>query len=109
VFGAPASALAQPRNVVGGHFISAALGLIAAALISPPVLAMAVGVGLAIAGMLLTDTLHPPAGANPIVVVLTSATWGFLLTPVLVGAIAIVVFGVLYHQWVTGQPYAFRS
>ena len=105
VFGAPASPLAQPRNVIGGHLISTALGLLAAVLIGVPSLAMAVGVGLAIAGMLLTDTLHPPAGADPIVVVLAHATWGFLLTPVLAGALSIVLMGVIYHRALTGHTY----
>lgn len=66
---------------------------------------MAAGVGLAIAGMLLTDTLHPPAGANPIVVVLSHATWGFLLAPVLAGTLCIVLIGVLYHRLVTRRAY----
>ena len=105
VFGAPASPLAQPRNVIGGHLISTALGLLAAVLIGVPSLAMAVGVGLAIAGMLLTDTLHPPAGADPIVVVLAHATWSFLLTPVLAGVLSIVLMGVIYHRALTGLTY----
>lgn len=105
VFGAPASPLAQPGNVVGGHLISAAIGLMAAALVSSPPLAMAVGVGLAIAGMLLTGTLHPPAGATPIVVVLSKASWGFLLSPVLAGATVIVCAGLLFHSALTGHPY----
>jgi CBS-domain-containing membrane protein len=105
VFGAPQSPLAKPRNVIGGHLISAALGLLAATLSVSPVLAMAVGVGLAIAGMLLTDTLHPPAGADPIVVVLSQATLSFLLMPVLVGTLCIVLIGVLYHRFVTGHVY----
>jgi len=64
---------------------------------------MAVGVGLAIAGMLLTDTLHPPAGADPIVVVLAHATWSFLLTPVLAGVLSIVLMGIIYHRALTGR------
>ncbi len=108
VFGAPSSPLAHPRNVIGGHLVTAFLGLLAATLIASPVLAMAVGVGLGIAGMLLTDTLHPPAGANPIVVVLASAAWSFLLAPVLVGALVIVGLGAVYHRLLTGHPYARR-
>lgn len=105
VFGAPASPLARPRNVIGGHLVAGFCGLVAAALITDPPTAMAVGVGLAIAGMLLTETLHPPAGANPIVIVLGQAGWSFLLAPLLIGSIAIVLIGVLYHRLVTGQPY----
>lgn len=109
VFGAPASQLAQPFNVIGGHLISAALGLLAASLVASPPLAMAIGVGLAIAGMLLTNTLHPPAGANPIVVVLASAPVTFLLAPVLAGALAIVVLGAIYHRLLTGHRYVVPS
>jgi CBS-domain-containing membrane protein len=106
VFGAPASPLAHPRNVIGGHLVAAFLGLVAATLVVSPVLAMAVGVGLAIAGMLLTGTLHPPAGANPIVVVLGHATWGFLLMPVLAGTLVIVAIGIVFHRLITGHDYA---
>lgn len=105
VFGAPMSPLAHPRNVIGGHLISSALGLCAAMLIASPALAMAVGVGLAIAAMLLTDTLHPPAGADPIVVVLAHAAWSFLALPILAGTLAIVLIGMAYHRLVTGHPY----
>jgi len=90
VFGAPASRLAQPRNVIGGHLISTAVGLRAAVLIGVPSLAMAVGDGLAIAGMLFTDTLHSPAGADPIVVVLA-------------GVLSIVLMGIIYHRALTGR------
>lgn len=106
VFGAPSSPLAQPRNVIGGHLLSAILGVATAGLIPSSPLAMAVGVGLAIAAMLLTGTLHPPAGANPIVAVLSHAAWSFVVTPVLVGAAAIVGFAVLYHRLLTGHPYS---
>jgi CBS-domain-containing membrane protein len=105
VFGVPGSAFARPRNVIGGHLISAALGLLAATLFSSPPIAMGVGVGLAIAAMLHTDTMHPPAGANPIVVVLSHVGWSFLLTPMLVGTLCIVLIGVLYHRLVSGHAY----
>lgn len=106
VFGAPASPLAQPRNVIGGHLVTATLGLLAFTLIASPVAAMAVGVGLGIAGMLLTGTLHPPAGANPIVVVLAAASWQFLLMPVAAGALSIVLIGFIFHRVVTGHAYS---
>src|SRR5690606_20970017 len=68
VFGAPASPFARPRNVIGGHMVSALMGLIAVAVFGPGIVGMALGVGLAITAMMLTDTVHPPAGASPIVV-----------------------------------------
>lgn len=98
VFGIPASPLARPRNVIGGHLISAAAGLLAVGAFGPTPIGIAVGVGLAIAFMMLSDTVHPPAGANPIVVALINPGWSFLLTPVLAGTVAIVLVGKLYNR-----------
>jgi len=98
VFGVPASPFARPRNVIGGHLVTALMGLIAISLLGPGPPGIAVGVGLAIAAMMLSDTVHPPAGANPIVVALTHAGWSFLVAPVLAGAVAIVALGFLYNR-----------
>jgi len=95
-FGFPASPFAQPKNIVGGHVISALMGLLACALLGYDVLGIATGVGLAITAMMVTDTVHPPAGANPIVVALTQPAASFLIMPVLVGAVSIVLLGRLY-------------
>lgn len=98
VFGVPASPFARPRNVIGGHLVTALMGLVAISLLGPGPLGIAAGVGLAIAAMMLTDTVHPPAGANPIVVALTHAGWPFLAAPVLLGAAAIVAIGFVYNR-----------
>ena len=105
VFGVPASPLAQPRNVIGGHLVSTAIGLAVLAVLGAGPLAFGVGVGAAIAAMLVTRTTHPPAGADPIVVILAGASWPFLFAPVLVGAVAIVLAGALYHRALSGAAY----
>jgi CBS-domain-containing membrane protein len=105
VFAIPQSPLAQPRNVIGGHLISTAAGLSVFCLLGQTPLAFAFGVGLAIAAMLLTGTVHPPAGADPIVVIFASASWPFLFAPVLVGTICIVLLGAGFHRWVTRKAY----
>jgi CBS-domain-containing membrane protein len=61
----PASPLARPRNVIGGHLIATGAGLCVFTLLGAGPLTLALGVGLAISAMLLTGTLHPPARANP--------------------------------------------
>lgn len=98
VFGVPASPFARPRNVIGGHLVSAAVGLGAVAVLGTGPLGVAVGVGLAIAAMMVSDTVHPPAGANPIVVAITGAGWPFLIAPILVGATVVVVMGLAYRR-----------
>lgn len=98
VFALPQSPLAQPRNVIGGHVVSTCVGLAVAALLGPTPVAFALGVGLAITAMSLTRTLHPPAGADPIVVIAAGASWPFLFTPVLAGAVLIVVLAFVYRR-----------
>jgi CBS-domain-containing membrane protein len=98
VFGVPASPFARPRNVIGGHLITALMGLSAVSVLGAGPAGIAVGVGLAIAAMMVTDTVHPPAGANPIVVALTLPGWSFLVFPVLFGAMVIVGIGLIYNR-----------
>lgn len=108
LFGMPESPLAQPRNIIVGHMLTTAIGLSVAALAGVSPWSMGLAVGLALSLMLVTNTTHPPAGANPLVVMLAGEHWDFLITPVATGAFLIVVFGVLYHRLITGQRYPKR-
>jgi CBS-domain-containing membrane protein len=94
-FGLPASPVAQPRAIVGGHLLSAAIGLAVLALLGPQWWTAALGSALALAAMLQWRMLHPPAGANPLLLVAMAAggslpEWHFLLMPVLSGSLVIV-------------------
>lgn len=109
VFALPQSPLAHPRNVIFGHVISATAGLAVQAVLGHGPVALGVGVGTAIAAMQLTGTLHPPAGADPLVILGAGATWSFLMTPTLVGCAVIVVVGWCYHRWISGCSYPHRS
>lgn len=69
-FGAPQSPLAQPRNLVGGHLVSALTGVSCALLVPDALwLAAALAVSTAIALMHLSKTLHPPGGATALIAV----------------------------------------
>lgn len=81
--------------------MTALMGLVAAWLFGYGPLGLAIGVGLGTAGMILTDTVHPPAGANPIVIAFAQPSWSFLFAPVLVGAVFIVLAGIVYYARVT--------
>lgn len=108
LFGLPESPLAQPRNIIVGHLLTTAIGLSIAALAGVSPWSMGVAVGLAVSLMLLTNTTHPPAGANPLVVMLAGEHWDFLIMPVSAGAVLIVAFGVLYHRLISKQQYPKR-
>lgn len=105
VFALPQSPLAQPKNVIGGHFISAFIGVAVFALLGAHPLSFALAVGLAIAAMQATETLHPPAGADPIVVIATGASWSFLAMPMLAGTILIVGLAYCYHRFISQRSY----
>ena len=62
-------------------------------------------VGCAIATMMATRTVHPPAGSNPVIVFLGHSAWGFLLYPVVCGALVLVFIGWLYNNAVRKTPY----
>lgn len=98
LFCAPDSPLAQPRAVIGGHVLSTAVGLAVMALAGTGPLAMALGVGLAIALMMATRTTHAPAGADPLLVMMTGQGWLFLVTPVLAGTVLLVLAAWTWHR-----------
>ncbi|WP_102795898.1 HPP family protein [Bowmanella denitrificans] len=105
LFGLPSSPLAQPKNIIFGHLLTTFIGLGVMQAMGVTPLSISLAMGLAIALMLLTRTTHPPAGANPLVVMLSGQDWLFLLTPVLCGALLITACGWCYHKFISRQPY----
>lgn len=97
-FGVWDSPLSQPRNIVGGHFISSFVGVALSQLFGSNIWVLALGVGLAIALMHLTRTTHPPAGADPLVAIMDGSGWMFLVTPVLAGTVIIVAVALLVNN-----------
>jgi CBS-domain-containing membrane protein len=105
VFGLPDAPFAQPRNVIFGHLFSSFIGLLFLSLFGAQWWSMALAVGTAIAVMMLTRTVHPPAGSNPVIVMLAQPGWGFLLTPTLLGAVGIVLVALVYNNYPKGRQY----
>ncbi len=93
VFGLPKSPLAQPKNVICGHLITAFIGVFFVQFIGVSPIDLAIATGLGVSGMMLTKTTHPPAGANPLLIMMSGQSWLFLVTPVLIGAVIIVLMG----------------
>ncbi len=104
IYGAPTVPYAQPRNLVGGHVISAAIGVAVFSLLPEPIyLSGALAVATAIAAMHLTKTIHPPGGASALIAVIGSTKvhgLGFLyvLTPVGAGALIMLVVALLVNN-----------
>lgn len=105
VFGYPESPFSQPRNVIAGHFLSSLVGLAFLTLMGSGWWSVALAVGTAIALMQLTRTVHPPAGSNPVIVMLTAPSWDFLLTPTLIGAMLLVLVAVFFNNFPKDRTY----
>ncbi len=98
VYGAIKSPLAQPRNLIGGHVLSAIIGVAAYQLLQDQIwLAAAVAVATAIAVMHATRTLHPPGGATALIAVIGGErihALGFLYTLMPVGLGVLIMLAV---------------
>ena len=98
LFGFPESPFAQPKNVFFGHFITALVGVIFVNYIPLPIyinIAFAVGAGVFL--MILLDVVHPPAGGNPIIVIIGSASYDYLINPIMFGCILFFFLAVIIN------------
>ena len=109
VMAAHESPLAHPKNVFFGHIISAFSGVFVFAIFGFSELSVGLGVGLAIFLMMATKTVHPPAGANPIIAILGAKGVGFLMIPVAAGAAFIVLFAIIYNQLMKRKYFTFND
>ena len=100
VLGSPKAEPAQPRALIGGHLVSTLVGLLIVKLCGPAPWAAALAVGLAMVAMHLTGTFHPPAGIDPLVVVVNNMSWSFLVVPVGIGALLLTLFAFAWHNLV---------
>jgi CBS-domain-containing membrane protein len=100
VLGSPKAEPAQPRPLIGGHLVSTVVGILIVKLCGPAPWAAAMAVGLAMIAMHLSGTFHPPAGIDPLVVVVNNLSWSFLVAPVGIGALLLALFAFVWHKFV---------
>lgn len=110
LFAVPQGPLSQPWPVIGGHAISALIGVACADVISNRTLAAACAVGLAIGAMHHFKCIHPPGGATALTAVWAGPAvrelgYSFVVRPVLLNAATIVAIAVLFNALVPGRRY----
>jgi CBS-domain-containing membrane protein len=98
LFSVPNSPLSQPANVIGGHLVSTAIGLLLHTVLPVEWWSMGLAVGLAIAVMAALRVTHPPAGADPLVVFFDNPGWEYLGLPVAFGSLMLIVIAWLFHR-----------
>jgi len=109
VFALPATPLSQPWPLIGGNTISAFVGIAVGYLVHEPLLAAGLAVGLAIAAMSLTRSLHPPGGAMALVAALSgpavmSAGFSFALVPACLNSALLALLAWAFHKF-SGPSY----
>ena len=106
LYGYPESPFAQPKNVFFGHLVTAIVGLIVLHFVPLPLfitipLAVGFGVGL----MILFNVTHPPAGGNPIIVIVGSVSFDYLFSPVITGSIIIIISAIIINRFILKKSY----
>lgn len=115
IYGTPTSPLAQPRNVIGGHFFSAIVGCawrVAIYRFEHSVTA-ALAVATSIVVMQFTETVHPPGGATALIAVTTQpllpwADFLYIFVPVLTGSIIMLIVALLVNNLSNHRTYPTR-
>jgi CBS-domain-containing membrane protein len=104
---APESAPARPYAIVAGHLLSSLAGVAAVICLGPGDTASAVAVGLALLLMLACRALHPPAGIDAFLITEFNLPPGWIINPVLIGAVLLAVFSRLWaggeRHWLGGE------
>ena len=106
LYGYPESPFAQPKNVFFGHVLTAAVGMFFLYFIPLPLfLIIPLGVGFGVGLMILFNVTHPPAGGNPIIVIMGSVSVDYILTPVISGSIIIIIFAIIINKLILKKNY----
>ena len=106
LYGYPESPFAQPKNIFFGHLLTSIVGILFVYFVHLPIfitipLAVGFGVGL----MILLNVTHPPAGGNPIIVIIGSVSIDYLINPIIIGSLIILFFGVVLNRLILKKKY----
>ena len=109
LFGFPVSPFAHPKNVFFGHLCTALVGVIFVNLVPLPIyINIALGVGAGVFFMILLNIVHPPAGGNPIIVIIGSASYDYLISPIIFGCIIILLIAILVNKFLLQKNYPLK-
>ena len=115
IYGIIQSPFSQPRNLIGGHLISAFIGVTVNKLVPDIIWITApLAVSLSIIFMQITKTLHPPGGATALIAVTGSAQikglgYMYVISPVLVGVLILFVIALIFNNITPSRSYPSHS
>lgn len=115
IYGSINSPLAQPRNLIGGHIVSAIIGVTVHKLIPNEIwLSSALAVALSIVFMQITKTLHPPGGATALIAnigseKITALGYIYVLSPVLTGVLILFLVALIFNNITPNRRYPVKK
>ena len=109
LYGYPESPFAQPKNIFFGHLLTSLVGVIFVNFVPVPIYIMIpLAVGFGVFFMILAGVTHPPAGGNPIIVIIGSASFSYIISPIIVGSVVVLIFGVVLNRFILKKEYPNR-
>ena len=106
LYGYPENPFAQPKNIFFGHLLTSVVGIVFLFFTALPtfiIIPLAVGLGVSL--MILFKVTHPPAGGNPIIIIIGSVSIDYLISPIITGSIIIIVFGIVLNRLILKKKY----
>ena len=109
LYGFPESSFAQPKNIFFGHLLTAFIGVLFLNYVSFPIfINIALSVGFGIFFMIIFNVVHPPAGANPIIVIIGGASYEYLINPIIFGSLIVLFFGIVLNKFILKKNYPLK-
>ena len=106
LYGYPESPFAQPKNIFFGHLLTAIVGIIFLNLVPFPLyILIPIAVGTGVGLMIFLNVTHPPAGGNPIIVIMGSVSLDYIINPIIVGSLIILFFGIVLNRLILKKKY----
>ena len=102
---APKVEFSQPKNLMGGHLITALVGLTTFYFLGPEFWALTISLGLSVTAMQVLRVSHPPAASNPLIIYASAPDWTYFLIPTLVGALILGGSAHILHKTILYPKY----
>ena len=106
LYGYPENTFAQPKNILFGHVLTTICGMFFLYFVPLPIyITIPLAVGLGVGLMIVLGVTHPPAGGNPIIVIMGSVSLDYLINPIISGTIIILIFGIILNRLILKKKY----
>ena len=105
LYGYPESPFAQPKNIFFGHLLTAFVGVLFVYMPLPIYISIPLAVGIGVGLMIFLSITHPPAGGNPIIVIIGGVSFNYLLSPIISGSVIVLIFGIILNRFIAKKKY----